>query len=96
MEEQWRIYLKENAPDLYKEMLESVRWAAEWRDNQIKELKQKCKDKDEAIIALQGALGALLTCSEFDTTDKALAQRIESAEQTANKAIDKKKGGSDA
>jgi len=38
MEEEWRIYLKEHAPELYQSMLVSISWAAEWRDKRIKKL----------------------------------------------------------
>ena len=35
MEEEWRTYLEEHAPELYKQMVASVKWSAEWRDNKI-------------------------------------------------------------
>lgn len=92
MEEQWRIYLKDNAPKLYDEMLSSVKWAAEWRDNQITELKQKCRDKDVAIVTLKESIGALLTLSEFDTTNQVLTQKIEAGLNAAKNELDPKKG----
>lgn len=38
MEEEWRLFLKDNAPELYEKMRDSVSWAAEWRDNKIEAL----------------------------------------------------------
>ena len=35
MESEWRVYLKENAPELYEAMLADVKWAAKWRDDLI-------------------------------------------------------------
>ena len=35
MEEQWVAYLRENNPELYEQAVESIKWAAEWRDKQL-------------------------------------------------------------
>ena len=35
MEEEWRLYLKNNDEELYNQMLSSVKWAAQWRDDKI-------------------------------------------------------------
>ena len=51
MEEEWKVYLKENAPQLYKDMKHSISHSARWRDDKIAELKEKvamqdfCNDK---------------------------------------------------
>ena len=45
MEPEWCEYLRENAPArLYEEMQRDVKWAAEWRDNRIKELEAKLRE----------------------------------------------------
>lgn len=41
MEPEWRIYLQEHAPELYKQMLDDITWAAQWRDERIKELEDE-------------------------------------------------------
>jgi hypothetical protein len=38
MEEEWKIYLRDNDEELYNQMRRSVRWAATWRDEQIDQL----------------------------------------------------------
>ena len=43
MESEWRLYLKEHAPELYEEMLADVKWAAEWRDKKIDKLELNLK-----------------------------------------------------
>lgn len=60
MEEEWRLYLKEHAPELYEKMLGSVSWAAEWRDKKITELKghlenaeQEVEDRDSDIASIE-------------------------------------------
>ena len=53
MEEGWRIYLKEHAPKLYEEMLESLRWSAQWRDEQIADLKAEIKVLEAEYAKLQ-------------------------------------------
>jgi len=35
MEPEWKQYLRENAPELYKQMIADVAWDAKWRDDKI-------------------------------------------------------------
>ena len=44
MEEEWRIYLKEKAPELYQVMLESLEHDLRWRDEEIERLKNWVND----------------------------------------------------
>ncbi len=51
MEEEWRIYLRENAPKLYEQMLSSVKWQAEWREKRIANLEaQLAAHPDTALL----------------------------------------------
>lgn len=38
MEEEWRTYLRDNAPELYQQALDSLNHECEWRDRRIQEL----------------------------------------------------------
>ena len=41
MEENWLIYLRENAPELYQDAITSTAWDAEWRDKKIADLQAR-------------------------------------------------------
>lgn len=49
MEEEWRVYLKENAPELYKQMLNSIKHQANWRDRQIEQLQAEL-DRSKPLL----------------------------------------------
>lgn len=50
MEEQWRLYLKEHAPELYAQAIESVAWECQWRNNEIKRLKRTLENYRKFIL----------------------------------------------
>ena len=41
MESEWRLYLKEHAPELYEQMKKEVAWAGKWRDDKIKRYRKE-------------------------------------------------------
>lgn len=41
MEPEWRKYLRENAPELYDEMLSELEYSLKWRDDYIRKLEEK-------------------------------------------------------
>lgn len=41
MEEKWRQFLKEHAPELYEDMLKSLDHMIDWRDEEIERLRSK-------------------------------------------------------
>jgi len=80
MEEEWRVYLKENAPELYKQMLNSIKHQSNWRDRQIEQLQ-------EENVRLLNGLKRLASPEAFHiskTTTKEDVMRMEYAEQIIN------------
>lgn len=57
MEEEWRVFLSENAPGLYEEMLSSVKHAAKWRDDEITRLRSEL----EVVHAISNHMKSKLT-----------------------------------
>lgn len=52
MEEMWKKWLRENNLEYYKEMENSIRWAIEWREGQIKWREDLINKQDEIIYEL--------------------------------------------
>lgn len=50
MEEQWVAYLRENNPELYEQAVESIKWAAEWRDKQLAAAKVELDSMSERLV----------------------------------------------
>lgn len=53
MEEKWLRYLKENAPELYADAVESINYQIEWRDNEIKRLREVVSNRNEAVLDIK-------------------------------------------
>ena len=51
MEEQWLAYLRENNPELYTQAVESVKWAAEWRDKELAAANARVAELEEKLMA---------------------------------------------
>ena len=56
MEEKWLAYLKENAPELYANAVESVTYQMEWRDKEIKRLREVVSNRNEALLDITYAV----------------------------------------
>lgn len=69
MEQEWRLYLKENAPELYDEMRKSLEHDLGWRDKHIMELKKKLNALISAAMWLKNFLGI---CSKIECNDKCI------------------------
>jgi len=69
MEEEWRIFLKENAPKLYENMLSSVKHAAAWRNAKIEKLQQENKEQESALEFYKRT--AIATEAEMQALEKA-------------------------
>ena len=52
MEEEWRLFLKDSAPELYEQMIGSISWAAEWRDKKISEITAELGQRKKAHLEL--------------------------------------------
>lgn len=61
MEEEWRVFLSQNAPELYEEMLSSVKHAAKWRDDEITRLRAELDAANETIKKLRKEIVVLKT-----------------------------------
>lgn len=44
MEPEYLTYLKEHRPDLHEQAVSSAKWAAEWRENIIRDLCNEMRD----------------------------------------------------
>ena len=65
MEEEWRLYLKNNDEELYNQMLSSVSWAAQWRDDKI----EACEVRIEELLTFMNRLAeshSKLSQAEFN------------------------------
>lgn len=60
MEEKWLAYLKENAPELYADAVESITYQCEWRDNEIKRLREVISSRNEALLDIKYAVARIL------------------------------------
>ena len=56
MEAEWRVYLKEHAPELYEMMLAEVIWAAEWRDKKIADSANLLRRAEAKLKSLNSSL----------------------------------------
>lgn len=56
MEEKWLAYLKENAPEFYADAVESINYQMEWRDNEIKRLREVVSNRNEALLDITYAV----------------------------------------
>ncbi len=57
MEEKWRQWFRENAPEeIVQEMEESIAWAAQWRDDHIVELEKRSERYQQWINDLQSGM----------------------------------------
>ena len=56
MEEQWLAYLRENNPELYAQAVESVKWAAEWRDKELAAANARIAESEAQNKRMQTAI----------------------------------------
>lgn len=56
MEEKWLAYLKENAPELYADAVESTTYQMEWRDKEIKRLREVLNSRNKALLDITYAV----------------------------------------
>lgn len=89
MEEEWVKFLRENHPELYKQMRRSVHWQAEWRDKEIDQLRTRNAELEAMVVQLEAERrrGALDGQAALDEANNEVARLRKALKHFADKAF---------